>query len=645
VVSGEYMRDNPIKVLLIEGNPADADYIRGILSGKNSPPFEIEFTRSLHDGLECLTQGRFDIILLNLFLPDSQGIETLTKIHNQAPVVPIVILTDSGHEPVALEAAGKGAEEYLIKGQVDAQKLLRVTRYVIERKRAEQLLQASEKKWRSLVENTPELICTVDRDGKILIYHTVGDMAMEDVIGKSVYDYVPSDHHNKLRESFKRVFQTGEMDSYEIAVLNPNSITSWYASRIWPIKHEGQVVAVTLVMTNITERKLADDALAQQASRDPLTKLYNRRYFQSWIEAEIARAGRRKHTLAILLCDLDNFKAINDTQGQQVGDEVLLAVGRSIQESTRGTDLVFRWGGDEFAVVLSNTTQEGVMIATERIRRAVRKVSEQAYPELDLSIGVALYPQHGSHADELTRQADLALYTAKKGKDKVRIGVEEQTLNEQSVKVMFQPIMDVRSDKVKGYEALSCDPQGKVSILELFKRYNATGQLNEFKRFCFKTQLKAAQEAGLERVFINVDFNMLSQFESISRPPGMDVVLEISELEALHDKENCLQIAKKWRAKGFQFALDDFGANFASLPFISQLIPDYIKLDRSTILQALSAEPFRDFLGDLLVALRKYSTEGIIAEGIETAQELQVVKNLGISLVQGFLVGKPDEIR
>jgi EAL domain-containing protein (putative c-di-GMP-specific phosphodiesterase class I) len=258
---------------------------------------------------------------------------------------------------------------------------------------------------------------------------------------------------------------------------------------------------------------------------------------------------------------------------------------------------------------------------------------------------VALYPQHGSHADQLVRQADLALYSAKKGKDKVRMGVKKQALNEQSVKVMFQPITDVRSDQVTGYEALSCDPQGKVSILELFKRYNTTGQLNEFKHFCFKTQLKAAQEAGLQRVFINVDFNMLGQFESFSKPPGMDVVLEISELEALHDKENCLQIAKKWRAQGFQFALDDFGANFVSLPFIARLIPDYIKLDRSTVLQALSSEQFRDFLGDLLVALRKYSTEGIIAEGVETAQELQVVKNLGISLVQGFLLGKPDELK
>jgi diguanylate cyclase (GGDEF)-like protein/PAS domain S-box-containing protein len=639
------VNDKPIKILLIEGNPTDSNDITGILAGKNNPSFEVRSCSSLREGLEYLAPGDFDVILLDLYLPDSQDIETLTKVHVRVPAMPIVILTDSDHETLALEATGKGAEEYLIKGQVDVIKLSRVIRYAMERKRAEQLLRESEKRWHLLVENVPDLICTVDREGKILIYHTLQGTVMEDVIGKNIYDYVPADHHSKLRESFKKVFQTGEMDHYEIAVLDPHSTTSWYTSQTWPIKHAGLVVAATLVMTNITERKLADDALAQQAFHDPLTNLYNRRYFQSWIEEEIVRVGRKRGTLAILLCDLDNFKSINDAQGQQVGDEILMAVGRSIQESTRGTDVVFRWGGDEFAVVLSNTTQEGVMIATERIRRAVRKVSEQVPFQLDLSIGVALYPQHGSHTDDLIRQADLGLYNAKKGKDKVRTGMRVQALNEQSVKVRFQPILDVRSDQAIGYEALSCDPQGKVSILELFKRYNTIGQLNEFKELCFKSQLKAAQKIGLQRVFINVDFNMLSHFESVSKPSSMDVILEISELEALHDKDNCLKIAKKWRAKGFQFALDDFGANFVSLPFISRLIPDYIKLDRSTTLQAISSEQFKDFLRDLLVALKKYSTEGIIAEGIETANELQVVKNLGIHFVQGFLVGKPDELK
>jgi EAL domain-containing protein (putative c-di-GMP-specific phosphodiesterase class I) len=197
---------------------------------------------------------------------------------------------------------------------------------------------------------------------------------------------------------------------------------------------------------------------------------------------------------------------------------------------------------------------------------------------------------------------------------------------------------------VIGYEALSRDPQGKLSILDLFKRYQAIGQLKELKCICFRTQLKTAREVGLRRVFINIDFDVLSELELVPKPRGIEVILEISELEALHDVGNHLKVAKKWRKAGYKIAFDDFGAGFISLPFIAQLVPEYIKVDRSTILQAVASEQFRTFSKDLVQAIRNYSSEGIIAEGVETEKELQVVKGLGIHLVQGFLFGKPEEI-
>jgi len=125
----------------------------------------------------------------------------------------------------------------------------------------------------------------------------------------------------------------------------------------------------------------------------------------------------------------------------------------------------------------------------------------------------------------------------------------------------------------------------------------------------------------------------------------MEIILEISELEALHDVENHMKITRKWRGSGFKFAIDDFGAGFISLPFIAMLIPDYIKVDRSTILQAVSSEKFRKFSEDLVHAIRNYSKEGIIAEGIETKRELEVVKDMGIDIAQGFLLGKPQELK
>jgi EAL domain-containing protein (putative c-di-GMP-specific phosphodiesterase class I) len=305
---------------------------------------------------------------------------------------------------------------------------------------------------------------------------------------------------------------------------------------------------------------------------------------------------------------------------------------------------VFRWGGDEILVVLSRTTREGVLTAADRIRNGVRGVGERSNVALDVSIGAAMYPEHAQTIDALIRLADRALYIAKRGGDKVHIGEEEYRLDDHAVHVVFQAVVDRTTKEVLGHEALSRDPQGKLSIADLFRRYQAVGQLNELKCLCFRLQLKAAAGAGLKRVFINVDFAVLDHLQVMPKPPETEVILEISEAEALRDVERHLQTTNAWRAQGYKFAIDDFGAGFISLPFIARLIPDYIKMDRSTIVQARASRQFLTFLRDLVLALRNYSKEGIIAEGIETHEELQVVRDLGIDPVQGFLMSKPQDL-
>lgn len=392
-------------------------------------------------------------------------------------------------------------------------------------------------------------------------------------------------------------------------------------------------------------------ALAEIAIRDPLTHLYNRDYFNYRIKGEMDRADQNQQTLAILVCDLDHFQSVNHNCGRHSGDKILRAVSRSIQGATRGTDLAFRWGGDEILIILGETTHHGLIIAAERIRSGVRKIADKAHLTLDISIGIAVYPEHGKTVDELIHVADQALIISKQGKDKIQIGNVEKYLDDHSIKVVFQPIVDVRSDEIVGHEALSRDPEGCLTIQDLFRKYELFGKLKALKAICFKLQLQKAEEAGLKRLFINVDFGLLNLLESIPKPQGIEVILEISELEALHDIEDLLRVARKWRGEGYKFALDDFGAGFISLPFIAQLVPEYIKVDRSTILHALSSEVFRTFLKDIVLSLGKFTTEGFIAEGIEavaegieTENEFEVVKEIGIYLAQGFSLGMPEEL-
>ncbi|HXN06043.1 MAG TPA: GGDEF and EAL domain-containing protein [Nitrospiria bacterium] len=399
---------------------------------------------------------------------------------------------------------------------------------------------------------------------------------------------------------------------------------------------------------------------------DPKTHLYTPEYFDHRIEMEISRAKRNKRSLGVMLCE---FKLVNLDPGktaQASGKTVLRGVSDCIREATRGTDLAIHWEENIILVVLSDTSPEGVLISSDRIRKKLHELCGKKHISIEVRIGAALYPEHGRNRDELIRVSRQALAIAGKGVDKIHIGEEDFQLNEDSIKVVFQPIMDIRINQLVGYEALSRasqasnslpellkryhligheafsrDPQDRLSILEMFKRFQAIGQLSQLKQICFGSQMREAKRAELKRVFVNVDFNMLGKIEPAPTPAGMEVILEISELEALRDVESHLRISQKWKAQGYKFAFDDFGAGFISLPFIAQLIPEYIKLDRSTLLQAVSSQKFRNFLKDILLSLKKYVAAGFIAEGVQSEEELQVVKEMEIHFVQGFLLGKP----
>jgi diguanylate cyclase (GGDEF)-like protein/PAS domain S-box-containing protein len=643
------LENQHFKILLADNSPEEVGLLKGFLSLERNPSFAVENTPTLQGCLEQLTKKKFDVLLLDLSLPDSHGLQTLAKVRNHSSTLPIVILVSPNEEQLAAETVKNGAQDFLVKGQIDARILSRVIHYAVENKQAEETVQASKEYFQALIENALDIITVLNGNGIIRYESSSIERALgykqDELIGKYAFEYVHPDDLQQVIQTFTRVTETPNLSqSTEFRFRHRDGSWRTLASISKNLLDHPTVQGIVVNSRDITERKTAEEALAEQAVRDSLTNLYNRRYFNHRAEEEIAQADRNKQILAILLCDLDHFKTINDTRGHQSGDEVLKAVAKNIKNSTRGTDLVFRWGGDEFVIILSNTSRDGVLHVGERIRRGIHTVSQHFNINLDLSIGAVLYPEHGLDIDELIRLADRALYISKKGQDKIHIGEEEYHLDEHSVRVVFQPIMDVESNQAIGYEALSRDPQGKLSILDLFNKYNAVGQLNELKRLCFITQLKLAQRLGLTRVFLNVDFNMLSQFASLPKDPAMEVVLEISEMEVVTDVENKMKLVQKLRGQGYKFAIDDFGAGFISLPFVTQLIPDYIKIDRASILQAVSSDQFKLFLKDLVLALRNYSKEGIIAEGIETQKELDLIKETGISLMQGFVFGQPQEL-
>ena len=289
---------------------------------------------------------------------------------------------------------------------------------------------------------------------------TVWNPGMELITGVTREDAVA----RPLLDVFPRLEDTGDHDALQEALATEMTIAKestyalgdgdrpvFFEIHFSPLRNEvGDRVGGVAFFRNITERKLAEQALQDLSIRDPLTNLYNRRYFNRRIEEEISRATRQKSRFALLLCDLDHFKKVNDTRSHQVGDEILKAAGQAIETVTRDVDFVFRWGGDEFVVILLVDDRQGITDAGERIRQRVMALGEEWRLPLDLSIGVASFPEHGEDSNQLICLADRALYIAKKRGDKIHIGEEEYELDDGVVHVVFQPIVDTRSEQVIG---------------------------------------------------------------------------------------------------------------------------------------------------------------------------------------------------
>jgi diguanylate cyclase (GGDEF)-like protein/PAS domain S-box-containing protein len=422
---------------------------------------------------------------------------------------------------------------------------------VTERKRAEEALRESEEKWRSLAQNAPNIILIVDRDGTIqFINRTVSGMTVEETLGRNAYDFVQPEYHRTMRKSIEQLFQTGDVGTYQVIGAGPGGRPSWYETQFGPIKRGGQVVAATLITTDITERKRAEEALREseeafrllfenakdaifhadpatglitkcnraaetllekdreeiigqpqrtihppqkaehyiqmfkrhieqqgfaedeaevitksgktkpvlittsvasvrgtpiiqgafrditerkqmeaererlhaelevRAITDSLTGLYNHAHFYQRLAEEIERSRRYKRRFAVVMMDVDAFKHYNDSRGHQAGDDALRLLADCIRSGIRGSDLAFRYGGDEFAAILLNADSSRAQTVVNRINRCIaaglKKMDDQAAAWLGLSAGVASFPGDATTTDELVKMADAALYNAKR---------------------------------------------------------------------------------------------------------------------------------------------------------------------------------------------------------------------------------------
>lgn len=414
------------RVLLVEDDPADASLVRQALRHSKRPQFEVVGAGSLAEAFECL-ETHPDIVLLDLSLPDSLGIETVLACRRVARKLPLIVLTGNDDTDFAIKSLDAGAQDYLVKGSFDTDSLIRAIRYALIRTRLEarnDLLLAS-------LEAVGNGLMITDREARIewvnSAFERISGYTRAELLGRKPSEMLKSGaqddaHYATLWETILSG-QTwhGEMiNRRKDGRLHNEEIT------ISPVNDaNGQISNFVSVMQDISERKKAEERIRHLAQYDALTDLPNRSLFSDRLHQALALAKRDNKRFALIYLDLDRFKPINDTLGHDVGDLLLKEAAARMQIDMRQSDTVARMGGDEFVVLLPEIeTIADAQVVAEKIRCALNQpfLIKEHTLFISSSSGIAIYPDHGTNDIELSKNADSAMYQAKAhGRNRVEL--------------------------------------------------------------------------------------------------------------------------------------------------------------------------------------------------------------------------------
>ncbi|MEK6327069.1 MAG: EAL domain-containing protein [Actinomycetota bacterium] len=396
------------------------------------------------------------------------------------------------------------------------------------------------------------------------------------------------------------------------------------------------------------------------AATDALTGLTNHRGFQEVLAAELERARRGDHPISLVWMDLDNFKAVNDTHGHPYGDEVLRAVGKALRGVVRSTDTAARVGGEEFALILPGTGGEVAYPIAERARQAIADTAAHDL-RLNCSAGIATYPDDAEDASGLCKLADGALYWAKRqGKQRTRRFDPEHVVaaasdqqeaeiaaliaEPEGIQPVFQPVVDLASGHLVGYEALARFKSSPGRSTEAwFALAHSCGMAAEFDAAAIRAALGPVGRPIDTHLALNVSPSTLAS-EAVSEALPSDLtglVIEITEHEFVPDDETLAGAVAELRDRGAQIAIDDAGAGYAGLKQMMRVKPDIVKLDRDLV-KRIHADPARMALVESFVRFARRIGATVCAEGIESLDDLEVVSDLDVQWGQGFAVGRPQ---
>lgn len=679
---------NPLRVLIVEDSEDDAALILRELR-RGGYDLSAERVDTSEEMEAALQNPEWDVVITDFNLPRFSALAALDLIKKHQLDLPFIIVSGIIGEDIAVAAMKAGAHDYLKKDNL-ARLVPAIERELREcaerraRRHAELALREREEKYRKLFNNIYDAIFlnALTEDGRMGPFLEVNDVACErlgysreELLRLHPQDIIQEDTERKINNITKAIIKHGHL-TFEMTLTGKSGdvYPVEVSAHVFPL---GDSHVVLSIARDIRERKRAEEIIWHQAYHDALTGLPNRLLFRDRLEQALAYARRHEKVLAVMFLDLDRFKTINDTLGHSVGDQLLQGVARRLTHCVREEDTVARMGGDEFTLLLPEVEQ------VDDVARIAQKLIDALKPPFYIegyelysstSIGIAFYPNDGEEPETILKNADTAMYRAKDhGRNNYQLYAAEMSslsferlalgnmlrkaLDHEELLVHYQPQLDLRTGKIFGMEALvrwQHPDLGLISPLQFISLAEETGLISPLGEWVMRTacaQTKAWQAAGLAplRVAVNLSarqFKHVGLIDTVAQvldDTGLEpqyLELELTESIVAENAEATIATLRDLKAMGIKLSIDDFGTGYSSLSYLKRFPLDLLKIDQSFVHHMTSDSDDAAIVTAVINMAHSLKLK-VIAEGVQTEEQLSLLRRQDCDQVQGNLFSKP----
>jgi diguanylate cyclase (GGDEF)-like protein/PAS domain S-box-containing protein len=554
---------------------------------------------------------------------------------------------------------------------------------ITKQKKMETQVALRDKQLSAIIQNTNDAIGNMNANGIITFLNSGFEKhlgyTLQESIGKSFFDYIADEHLLKTRNTFEALIRSpGKSVHTEIKVRNKRGNYVWFEFFATNYLKDPLLNGIIFTSKDITKSKKISEEMKRMAYFDYLTRLPNRRYLQNQLRKEVLRAKGNKTSFALMLIDLDEFKYVNDSFGHSVGDKLLEDFSARLQDSYSQEAIVCRLGGDEFIILLPNIFS--LEKINEQASKLISLINDKPFTVrgndffITISVGVSVYPYSGESMDLLLKNADMAMYRAKNnGKNQYQIfsptmnlfiykqftlrNDSKKALSNNEFSIFYQPRFNPITNELTGAEALirwNHPRWGLVSPDEFISMAEESGLIVQIGAWILKKvcqQLKIWQMDGLpiKKISINLSSlellqtNFIEMVLSVLKANNLDpkwIEFEITERMIIDKEEKALNTLTNIKKLGLSLALDDFGTGYSAINYLWKFPCDIIKIDKSLIKEMQVKSASYEVVA-AIIALCKKLKKKVVAEGVETEEQLELLKKLACEEIQGYLFSRP----